>query len=588
MTDQATGQQPAFDVLVVGSGAAGMAAAITAKLQGLRVIVVEKDAVYGGTSALSGGGMWIPGNPVSARLGIADSREDAKTYMLHEAGPHARPDMIDAFLDSGPEMVGFFEKNTAMQFLPAPVFPDYHPGKPGASQGGRTLYAAHYNGKALGKHIAALRPPIREMTLFGLVTVSGDEVRHFLRATKSWTSAKYVARVFGNHFMDLVRHGRGMRLTNGGALMARLAHTLYELDIPLWLSCPMQELIVEGDAVAGVRVERAGKLVELRPRHATVLACGGFPHDLARRSKLFPHLQRGGSHHSPAPQGNTGDGLRAAEKAGGRVSSDMAHAAAWVTLSRVPYGNGRHGLFPHFIDRAKPGIIAVNRSGKRFVNEADSYHDFIPALLASEPEGQPGPAFLIADHRAIRRYGLGFAKPFPMPLGGLLRSGYLRKGNTIAELARAINVNEARLTQTIAQFNEDAAQGQDTQFGKGSTAYNRFMGDGDHDGPNPCLAPLVQGPFYAVEIVIGDLGTFAGLSTDTVARVTGANGRPIAGLYAVGNDMASVMGGAYPGGGITLGPAMTFGYVAARHIAQEAGRPQGHGADFSNPTTQPT
>lgn len=175
-----------------------------------------------------------------------------------------------------------------------------------------------------------------------------------------------------------------------------------------------------------------------------------------------------------------------------------------------------------------------------------------------------------------------------MPLGGFLRSGYLRKGNTIAELAKAININAARLAQTIAQFNQDAAQGHDTQFGKGSTAYNRFMGDGDHDGPNPCLAPLVQGPFYAVEIVIGDLGTFAGLNTDTVARVTGANGRPIAGLYAVGNDMASVMGGAYPGGGITLGPAMTFGYVAARHIAQEAGRPQGHGADFSNPTTQPT
>lgn len=558
----------ACDVVVVGSGAAGMAAAITARLQGLQVVVLEKEAVYGGTSALSGGGMWIPCNPVSAALGIADSPDDARRYMHEEAGPHARADMIDAFIDKGPEMVAFFEQNTAMQFLPAPVFPDYHPGKPGASQGGRTLYAAHYNGTALGGHIAGLRPPLQEMTLFGLVTVSGDEVRHFLRATKSWASAKYVARVFGNHFLDLLRYGRGMRLTNGGALVARLARSLQDLHIPLWLSCPMQELLVESGKVTGVRVLREGRSIELRPRLATVLACGGFPHDLARRSALFPHLQRGGTHYSPAPAGNTGDGLRAAERAGGSVNTDMAHAAAWVTLSRVPHGKGRQGLFPHFIDRAKPGMIAVNQNGMRFVNEADSYHDFVPALLASQTTGSS--AFLICDHRAIRRYGLGFVKPFPMPLGSFLRSGYLRKGDTIAGLAGTIGVNAAQLEDTVTRFNAAAMRGEDPEFGKGSTAYNRFMGDADHDGANPCVAPLVQGPFYAVEIVIGDLGTFAGLHTDVHARVTGADGQPIAGLYAVGNDMASVMGGAYPGGGITLGPAMTFGYVAACHIAAQA------------------
>lgn len=559
-------EQDDCDVLVIGSGAGGMAAAITAKLHGLDVIVAEKADVFGGTTALSGGGMWVPNNPVSARLGLTDSVDDARRYILDEAGNYARMEMVDAFLENGPRMVSFFEERTEMKFLPAPAFPDYHPGRPGASQGGRTLYAMPYDGRELGPLIHKLRPPLQEMTLFGLVTVSGEEVRHFLRATKSLTSAKYVAKVFLNHLRDTLRYGRGMRLTNGNALAARLGRSLADLDIPLWLSSPVERLLVEDGRVAGAVISSGGRVRWVRARRGVVLACGGFPQDTSRRTQLFPHVASGGNHYSPAPASNTGDGLRMAEAVGGQLNGDMAHAAAWVTVSQVRRRDGSSGLFPHFIDRAKPGMIAVNRSGRRFVNEANSYHDFIPALRKSEVQGRNNTAFLICDHRAIRNYGLGFAKPFPMPLGPYIRSGYLLRGQTIRELAQKAGIDADELKRTVSKFNAGAERGEDPEFGKGSTAYNRFMGDQNHQ-PNPCLAPLSKGPFYAVEIKIGDLGTFAGLNTDRYARVLHADGAPIPGLYAAGNDMASVMGGAYPGGGITLGPAMTFGYVAGRHLA---------------------
>lgn len=241
----------ACDLLVVGSGAAGMAAAITAKLHGLDVLLVEKADVFGGTTALSGGGLWVPGNPVSERVGLRDSRDSAREYMAIEAGGFGRPEMTEAFLEHGPAMVSFFEDKTAVRFVPAPLFPDYHPGQPGASQGGRTLYAAPYDGRELGARIKTLRPPLQEMTLFGLVTVSGDEVRHFLNATRSLRSARYVAGVFLRHLRDTLRHGRGMRLTNGNALAARLARSVFDLEIPLWLNAPVSSLTQDGARTSG-------------------------------------------------------------------------------------------------------------------------------------------------------------------------------------------------------------------------------------------------------------------------------------------------------------------------------------------------
>jgi succinate dehydrogenase/fumarate reductase flavoprotein subunit len=253
-----------------------------------------------------------------------------------------------------------------------------------------------------------------------------------------------------------------------------------------------------------------------------------------------------------------------------RAHVELPNAAAWVPVSHVPRKDGSTGVFPHFVDRSKPGVIAVNRHGERFVNEADSYHDFIQALRASyNAKGDKGEvcAWFIADHRTIRRYGLGYAKAAPLPLGPELRSGYLKRGRTPEDLARAAGFDPEAFARTVAAFNGPAARGEDPEFGRGSTSYNRSLGDPAHK-PNPCVAPVAQGPFYAVKVVVGDLGTFAGLRTDAEARVlSGGDGPPIPGLYAAGNDAASIMGGAYPGGGITLGPAMTFGYIAAYNMA---------------------
>ena len=297
-----------------------------------------------------------------------------------------------------------------------------------------------------------------------------------------------------------------------------------------------------------------------------VLAAGGFPQDEERRRKMFPHDRDNAGHHSPAPLSNTGDGLRLGEDVGATVEQGYPNAAAWVPVSRVPRKDGSWGVFPHFIDRAKPGLIAVLPNGKRFVNEANFYHDFCQALFAAGEPGKPAQAFLIVDKPFLRRFGLGFVKPFPIPVGPQVRSGYLKRGRTLAALAAAAGIDPERLEETVATWNRDVASGEDCAFGKGSTAYNRFNG-GPEFKPNSCLAPIATGPFYAVEVAVGDLGTFAGLRTDGNVRVLDDQGRPTPGLYSAGNDMASIMGDNYPGGGITLGPALTFGYVAAEHLA---------------------
>jgi succinate dehydrogenase/fumarate reductase flavoprotein subunit len=463
-------------------------------------------------------------------------------------------------------MVEFFQRETDVQFMPMAGFPDYHPGAPGALAGGRAIVAAPYSGHELGEHIKTLRPPLREITFVGMMFNVSQEVSHFFNVTRSLKSAVYVTRRLAQHAREMLLHGRAMRLTNGNALAARLAGSAFKLDIPIWLESPVRGLIRENNAVHGVEVETAAGAVSVQARRGVVLAAGGFPHDIARRKKLFPHAPTGVEHLSPAPPGNTGDGIRLAAAAGAELVDDIANAAAWIPVSRVPRGNGKNGVFPHLIDRYKPGIIAVTRRGVRFVNEANSYHDFGQALQHACENETETVAFLLCDHPALRRYGLGFVKPFPLPLLPHLRSGYLLRGQTLAELAQRAGIDAEKLQQTVEHYNAGARHGEDPQFGKGSTVYNRYLGDAGHQ-PNPCLAPLVQAPFYAVKVVLGDIGTFAGIRTDQYARVLDNAGQPIGGLYAVGNDAASIMGGSYPGGGITLGPAMTFAYIAARHLA---------------------
>jgi succinate dehydrogenase/fumarate reductase flavoprotein subunit len=556
------------DVLVVGSGAGGLASAVAAAHRRLKVLVVEKEPVFGGTTARSGGWMWIPGNAPAKRAGVQDSAEMARIYLQHETGAHFDAARIDAFLEAGPKAVEFFEQNTSLKFDLGPIFADYHPDAPGGMPGGRSIVAQPFDGRELGKEIRRLRPPLWEITFLGMMIGSGKELLHFFNVTRSPVSMFYVAKLFAKFVRDIAFHGRPMRLLNGNALVGRLAKSCIDKDVPIWTSSPVRSLITDASGrVIGARVDAPQGAYEVYASKGVVLAAGGFPQDAVRRKELMPHSPSGHEHVSPAPPGNTGDGLRLGECVGAKVDTSLPHAAAWVPISRPRKPDGTLGTFPHFVDRSKPGVIAITRSGRRFVNEANSYHDFCQAMVKRcKEEGGELAAWFITDHRAFRKYGLGFAKPAPVPYRKLIEDGYLVCGQTLRELADQLGADGAQLERTVAEFNKHARNGEDPEFHKGSTAYNRSLGDPERK-PNPCVAPLEKGPFYAVRLYVGDLGTFAGLKTNESAEVLNGTGRPIGGLYAAGNDAASIMGGNYPGGGITLGPAITFGYIAARHMA---------------------
>src|SRR6478609_6682360 len=400
-------QETDYDVLVVGTGASGMSAAVTAAHQGLKVLVVDKAPVYGGTTARSGGWLWIPGTKLAKEQGIVEPAGAARAYLQHEATTHFDAARVDAFIENGPKAFASSTENTCVQFDMPPVFPDYHAEAPGGQPAGRSMVTRPFDGRELGSRIEKLAPPVPELTVFGMMLGSGKELWHFLRAFKSFESFWYVAKRFGGHLLDVVRYGRGMTLTNGNALAGRLAKSAFDLNIPLWLSSPVRELIVEDGAVRGAVVERNGKPVRVAAKRGVILACGGFPHDVARRQKMFPHAPSGLEHFSPGPAGNTGDGLRLAESAGGRVEDSLPNAAAWVPVSITTRKDGSKGVMPHFIDPANPGVIAVMRDGKRFANEGNSYHDFVQAMVKAAKPGEEIAAYLVCDHQTLRKYGLG-------------------------------------------------------------------------------------------------------------------------------------------------------------------------------------
>jgi len=562
-----------YDLVVVGSGAAGLACAITARKRGLDVVVLEKEPVFGGTTALSGGVLWIPLNPHGRRQNAADTRAAVQTYMLRETGQFYDEAAVNAFLDHGPKMVEFFERETSMQFVPT-LYPDYHPTVEGGVDIGRSILAAPFDIRGLGPDMARLKPPLKTITFIGMMFNSSNaDLKHFFQATKSLTSFLYVARRLATHLKELALYRRGIQVTSGNALAARLAKSALDLGIPILTGHAAKSVWMEGDRAVGVRAATAEGDKPIRARHGVVLACGGFPHDVQRIAKAYPHLARGGEHLSPTPTSNTGDGVAMAEAVGGTADIRFADSAAWMPVSRVDYGGGEVGVFPHLLDRYKPGVIGVLRNGKRFTNESNSYHDVGAAMIrACAEQGQKDTAmWLVCDKTTLGKYGLGFVKPAPMPIGKFLRNGYLLQGATLAELAKNAGIDAAGLEQTVRDFNVGATKGVDPAYGRGSTSFNRYLADPSHQ-PNPCVAPVQQGPFYAVKVIMGDLGTFDGIKTSVVGEVLRRDGAPIDGLYAVGNDRASIMGGNYPGAGITHGPNMTFGYVTAQHIADQAGK----------------
>jgi succinate dehydrogenase/fumarate reductase flavoprotein subunit len=558
-----------YDVLVVGSGAGGLAAAVTAAYHGLKVVVVEKADVCGGATAWSGGWAWAPGNPLARAAGVCEDTETFRSYLRSVLGADYQADRVDAFLEAVPHMVGFFHQKTSLQFVPGAKINDVYGGLPGAGTGHRSVGPKPLNARRIRPELRAkLRHQLYETSFLGMGIMAGPDLAKFLSASRGNPRGLFHAGWrFGLHLLDLLTHRRNMQLVNGTALTGRLLQSADCLGVDIRVATQAHRLLTDGAGkVTGAVVGTAEGELQINAVRGVVLAAGGFPQDVQRRKQLFPHTPTGREHWTLAPAEAGGDGISLGQSVGARFRTDVKSAAAWCPVSLVPYRSGRTGTFPHIMDRAKPGSIGVLRSGKRFVNEANGYFDYVAAMLAATPAGEQAEAWQIADSRFVRRFPLGMAKPLPVPLFPYLRSGYLMKGRTLEELAQRCGIDPAGLKDTVERFNRHAASGADPDFGRGSTPFNRYGGDAAVT-PNPSLGPIEKGPFYAVRVVPGSFGTFAGLDVDGRSRALDDGGRPIPGLYVAGNDQASVMGGHYPAGGINLGPALAFGYVAGRDLA---------------------
>jgi succinate dehydrogenase/fumarate reductase flavoprotein subunit len=465
--------------------------------------------------------------------------------------------------------VQFVEAHSPVRFTLARYSIDYHQDLPGATRGIRAYNPGIIDGRRLGGDFARLKPPLASTMLLGGMTVASADVPEFMAMRRSPRAAARVAAITARYVRDrLAGHPRGTRIANGNGLVAGLFEALKARGVPVLTQAPAVRLTTQSGEVTGAVVRIEGTETTIDARRGVVLACGGASGSADFRRRHYPHVAAAKAHHSLAPPTNTGDGLALGQSAGGVLNEALAQPAAWTPVSLVPQSHGPPVPFPHYMDRGKPGVIAVTSRGVRFTNEADVYHRFVPAMIEACRDDPEVAVWLIADSRAVRAYGLGAAPPAPARLAPFIANGYLKTGQTLADLARACGIDVAALEATVQAFNAHAKEGKDPVFGKGSSVYNRANGDPAHQ-PNPCIAPLVAAPFHAVRVVPGDIATFVGLKTDAAARVLGGDGVPVPRLYAAGNDAASAMGGDYPAAGITIGSAMTFGFIAARHLAGE-------------------
>ncbi|MCC3281975.1 FAD-dependent oxidoreductase [Arthrobacter caoxuetaonis] len=561
------------DLLVVGSGAAGMATALRAAHDGFNVIVAEKSPHFGGTTALSAGWSWVPGNRKGAAA-TGDTRAEVEEYLRALAPETYNEKGIEGFLDTVPEAIDFFEEHTSVTFSYPEKAPDYKMDLPGAKLGGRAVLPADADIRMLGARRKELQPYLSSYTVFGYMPQVGPDMATILKANQSPRAFAYTARKLLRTWADTAMYQQPMKRTNGSALMTRMVASALDAGVRVWTMTPVVELTVDADgAVTGALLagERAGRV---QARLGVVLAGGGFTGDEDLRRRYFPHDRHGGEHFTPT-QGHDGSSARMAIKAGGRINNEVSSVASWapVTVFRN-LRTGARRLFPHLRQIGLPGMITVDRHGKRFGNEALSYHDFGGQMLAHMKDEDSVYAWIVGDEKLMRKYGIGYAKPWPIPRGLFYKMGYLHKGNSIEDLAEKIGVDPEGLKATIERFNRDAVAGEDTEFGRGSTAYNHFRGDMDHK-PNPNLAPLDKAPYYAAKVRMGDLGTFAGIDVDERHAVVRPDRSRIPGLYSVGAAAVSVFGGGYPGYGSHIGPALVFGYRLGRDIASlaaESGR----------------
>jgi succinate dehydrogenase/fumarate reductase flavoprotein subunit len=557
-----------FDVVVVGSGAGGMAAALTASIEGRSVLLVEKSARIGGSTAVSGGAVWAPLNAQSEKVGHPDTFEKVWTYMQNTVGDAAPADMQLAYLQACAGMVDFFEKHTDVKLVARSYSPDYYPDREGAALGGRSLDPAMFDGRLLGHKFSELRDPLREFMVLGGMMITMTDAKHLLAVTRSFTSWREGMKLVIRYFSDRLRgYHRGTRLVLGNALAGRLFKSVLDREIDYWLNAPLRQLLLRDGRVNGISLVRNGQTVLVRARQGVIVATGGFPWSESLRNELYPQPT---GPWSMSPQANRGEGITLAREAGAALGTGHVSPAFWAPVSILKKPDGTEVRYPHLVwDRAKPGLMAVNAAGQRFVNESTSYHEFVLGMYRSDKTVPSFPAFLVCDPNFMERWGVGLALPGGRPRDHLVRAGYLHQAPTLRALAYEIGVDADGLEASTARFNRFADSGKDDDFGKGSTSYNRYLGDPGHQ-PNACLGKLQQGPFYAVKVYAGDIGTACGIRCNESAQALDTQGQPIPGLYMVGNDMHSVMGGEYPAPGITLGPALTFGWIAGRHAAQAA------------------
>ena len=556
------------DVLIVGSGGGGMTAALTAAASGLDTLVIEKSGSFGGSTALSGGGIWVPGAPAQRREGYRPATDGVVDYLRQITDGLVSEARIRRYVDSAPQMLAFLEKQSRwLEFVWKPGYADYYPELAGGSELGSTINVPPIDLRALGDDEQLLLSPLA-LAPKG-IWLGPKELRSFYQIRQSWAGKRVLlklvarmvrARVFGERMAAI-----------GQSLAARLRLALKELGVPLWLDSPMVELITDaGGSVTGAVVERDGTRQRIGVRRGVIMASGGFDHDLAWRKEHLPVVDQDWSFGNPA---SMGDGIREGERVG--AATDLLDEAWWFPAIQWPDGRMQFMLN----ERMMPAQFIVNGEGRRFINEAAPYMDFGHAMIEGQQSGVTHiPCWLITDHRSFNRYVVGGHLPIPkvpgapVPTGrkvppAWLESGVVKAAMDWGEMAAKIGVPAEQLRSTAARFNELARNGHDDDFNRGDSVYDNYYGDPTL--PNPNLYPLGKPPYYAFRIVLGDLGTSGGLRTDEYARVLRADDTVVPGLYAVGNTSAPVMGRSYAGAGATIGPAMTFGFVAAHHLAQQ-------------------
>jgi len=538
------------DVVIAGTGAAALSGALTAAMHGLFPLVVEKAGAWGGTTAWSGGGVWVPVNSMMAAAGMQDSPENAMSYLdatVGEVGPASSPERKRAYIDSARAMVDLFAQEGFQWDLGA-HYPDYHFEFPSARIG-RMLEGTPFDVNRLGPWADTMR----QRETFAWVPIKTDEISRAVHTAHSvsglLTSARLMARLASARL-------RGRRLASmGGSLVAQLMFLIQRRGVPVWLNSPLEDLIVEDDRVVGAMVKRGDRTMRVRAKHGVLLAVGGF----SRNDEIRRRYHDFGASWSSTIAEDQGDGLEIGTKAG--AATAFLDDAFWVPMLFPPGSPPVTALW----ERGQPGAIMVDSTGQRFVNEAASYKDVALTMLDRAKKSPGQRTWLIVDSTHRRKYPFGMAPPGYTPRRWL-KDEFIIKTSTLDEIARRCNIDPAALRASVQRFNALVDQGKDTDFGRGDTVYDNYYGD-PHNKPNPNLGPVAKAPFYAAEIHPGDIGSCGGLLTDENARVLREDGSVILGLYAAGNTTATVMGHRYPGPGSTIGPAATFGYVAMRHAA---------------------